>query len=385
MKPSIFSLLLFIVCKGYANDSLIITHILNRIALLQTKESGVFPKGTIPSYRMYALNKTRYKADINPFFTGLTVFTLNNIKEDLSPEQHKIADKIINEALPSFNKFQNRKGRDTYNFWPTDTPRIFTNGGWLNWFDKQQSLPDDMDDTVILLMAQQKSDTTAQQIHALMQGYINNEQKKITNTFSEYKKLGAYSTWFGVKMPVDFDLCVLSNILYFVQHYNLKWTAADSASLHLITELIASRKYITTSNYVSPHYVTVPNILYHVSRLMSVKPIAALEKLKPQLIEDAQQALVRANNFMEQVMLSTALIRWGIKPPNLIQKKVESIETLVENEEFSFFIASMASMLPNPYKKWMTAAKAGTFYYYSPGYNNVLLLENLILLKKLKF
>ncbi|MFT2588466.1 hypothetical protein, partial [Escherichia coli] len=86
-----------------------------------------------------------------------TVFTLNNIKEDLSPEQHKIADKIINEALPSFNKFQNRKGRDTYNFWPTDTPRIFTNGGWLNWFDKQQSLPDDMDDTVILLMAQQKS------------------------------------------------------------------------------------------------------------------------------------------------------------------------------------------------------------------------------------
>jgi hypothetical protein len=84
-------------------------------------------------------------------------------------------------------------------------------------------------------------------------------------------------------------------------------------------------------------------------------------------------------------MLSTALIRWGIKPPNLIQKKVESIETLVENEEFSFFIASMASMLPNPYKKWMTAAKAGTFYYYSPGYNNVLLLENLILLKKLKF
>ncbi|MFW1331743.1 hypothetical protein ACEV9E_24040, partial [Vibrio parahaemolyticus] len=70
------------------------------------------------------------------------------------------------------------------------------------------------------------------------------------------------------------------------------------------------------------------------------------EKLKPQLIEDAQQALVRANNFMEQVMLSTALIRWGIKPSNLIQKKVESIETLVENEEFSFFIASMASMLP---------------------------------------
>ncbi|MFX8668638.1 hypothetical protein ABTM51_21085, partial [Acinetobacter baumannii] len=81
------------------------------------------------SYRMYALNKTRYKADINPFFTGLTVFTLNNIKEDLSPEQQKIAAKIILEALPSFNKFQNRKGRDTYNFWPTDTPGIFTNGG----------------------------------------------------------------------------------------------------------------------------------------------------------------------------------------------------------------------------------------------------------------
>ncbi|MGQ7422865.1 hypothetical protein ACTGVD_11095, partial [Streptococcus suis] len=72
---------------------------------------------------------------------------------------------------------------------------------------------------------------------------------------------------------------------------------------------------------------------------MSVKPIPELEKLKPQLIEDTRQALASARNFMDQVMLSTALIRWGIQPPNIIQKKAESIEALVENEEFSFFIA----------------------------------------------
>ena len=384
MKPSISVLLFFILFKGYANDILSITQLLNRIAQLQTKEPSIFPIGSIPSYRMYALNKRRYKADINPFFTGLTIFTLHNIKEDLSLAQQKLVEKIIVGAVPSFEKFKNRKGRDTYNFWPTDTPKIFTNGGWLNWFNKQQSLPDDMDDTVILLMAQQKSDSVAKFVHQLMQRYTNNEQKKINNTFPEYKKIGAYSTWFGVKMPVDFDLCVLSNILYFVQYYNLKWTAADSASLDLVTDIIASRKHITAANYVSPHYATVPNILYHISRLMWLKPIPELEKLKPQLIEDARQALTESHNFMDQVILSTALMRWGIKPPDIIQKKAVSLPELVENEDFCFFIASMASMLPNPYKKWVTTTKAGTFYYYSPAYNNVLLLENIALRNKLE-
>ncbi len=383
MKYQVTVLLLLFSVILKANDSLVISRLLQRIDALQPKQDGVFPKGSIPSYRMYALNKTRYKADINPFFTGLVAFTLEDIKADLSPAQQSLANTIINNTQSVYPIFRNRKNnRNTYNFWPTDHPQIFPHSGWLNLFNKSRALPDDLDDTVIILMAQRRSDSIAKAIHQLMQGYTNNENKKVTNTFPEYLKVGAYSTWFGEKMPVDFDISVLSNVLYFVQSYNLKWTAADSASLYLIEDMVKTNKHIKFANYVSPHYATLPNILYHISRLMSLKTIPSLEKLKPQLIEDTKTALASATTFMDKVILSTSLLRWGVQPPEIILDPTTSLVDLIEDEQFYFFIASMASMLPDPWKKRVTNMGVGTFYYYCPAYNNLLLLENLVWQKR---
>lgn len=385
MKYCISFFLLLFSTGIRANDSLVISRLLQRIDHLQAKNYDVFPKGSIPSYRMYALNKNRYKADINAFFTGLVAFTLADIKADLSTAQQLQANTIITNTLPVFSKFQNRKtGRNTYNFWPADNPQIFPHSGWLNLFNKSRALPDDLDDTVIMLMAQQKNNSVAKEIHQLMQGYTNNENKKVTNTFPEYQQIGAYSTWFGEKMPVDFDISVLSNVLYFVQSYNLKWTAADSASLYLIEDMIKTNKHTKFANYISPHYATLPNILYHISRLMSLKPIPSLEKLKPQLIEDTKKALASANTFLDKVILSTSLLRWGVEPPEIVLDKNSSLIDLIEEEQFYFFIASMASMLPDPWKKRVTNIGIGTFYYYCPAYNNLLLLENLVWQKRRK-
>lgn len=385
MKYSVTFFLLLLSVSLIANDSLLISRLLQRIDYLQAKDNAVFPKGSVPSYRMYALNKTRYKADINPFFTGLVAFTLEDIKQDLSPTQQIQASKIINNTQSVYPVFQNRKNkRNTYNFWSTEKPQIFPNAGWLNLFNKSRSLPDDLDDTVIILMAQRSHDTIAKVIHQLMQSYTNNENKKVTNTFLEYKKVGAYSTWFGEKMPVDFDISVLSNVLYFVQYYNLEWSTADSASLFLIEDMITTNKHVQFANYVSPHYATLPNILYHISRLMSLKPIPSLEQLKPKLIEDTKKALASATTFMDQVLLSTSLLRWGVEPPEIIIDETKSLIDLIEDEQFYFFIASMASMLPDPWKKRVTNMGVGTFYYYCPAYNNLLLLENLIWQKRRK-
>ncbi len=383
MRYTFIILFFTFTAKLTANDSLVISRLLARIDALQVKQDGIFPKGSIPSYRKYALNQDRSKADINPFFTGLVAFTLNDIKTELSPSQQQLAENIITRSFATYPKFQNRKkNRDTYNFWPTDNPQIFPHSGWLNLFNKSRALPDDLDDTVIILMAQQRGDSVAKSIHQLMQGYTNNENKKVTNTFPEYLKVGAYSTWFGEKMPVDFDISVLSNVLYFVQRYNLNWTAADSASLYLIEDIIKTRKHIQYAGYVSPHYATLPNILYHISRLMSLKPIPSLEKLKPQLIEDAKTALAAAKTFMDKIILSTSLLRWGVQPPAIIVDKTTSLIDLIEDESFYFFIASMASMLPDPWKKRVSNIGIGTFYYYCPAYNNLLLLENLVWQKR---
>lgn len=373
---------LLLTAHAYANDTLLATQLLKRIDALQVKESSVFPKGSFPSYRIYALNKDREKADVNAFFTGLVAMTLKEISPRLSKAQQLQAQQIITNSLAVYPKFQNQKGRPTYNFWPTDTPKIFPNAGWMNVFDKAQALPDDLDDTVIMLLALGARDSTAKQVHALMQQFTNNGEKKVHNTFKDYRNIGAYSTWFGKKMPVDFDVCVLANVLYFVQRYNLEWTAADSASLQLIEKVLAEKKHVTDAPYVSPHYSRLPNILYHLSRLMAVRPIASLEKLKPQLMEDAKQALANTNNFMDEVILSTSLLRWGVEPPAMKVHTANSLEELIEDESFSFFIANMASMLPDPLKQWMGGAGVGKFYYDCAAYNNLLFLEYLSLQRR---
>ncbi|GAC1443259.1 MAG: hypothetical protein NVSMB63_12130 [Sediminibacterium sp.] len=366
-----------------AGDTLVMHQLLQRITQLQAATNTVFPKGLFPSYRTYALNKDRQKADINIFFTGLIAFTLRDIESQLTPAQQQTAASIIANTLPVYDKFHNRKGRPTYNFWPTDTPMIFPNGGWLNRFDKGHALPDDLDDTAIMLLALAADTTTVQQAHLVMQEFTNNGRKKVKNTFKDYRQIGAYSTWFGKKMPVDFDVCVLTNVLYMVQTYQLPWTKADSASIYLITKVLQERKHISSAAYVAPHYNRLPVILYHLSRLMTASPIPALEAYRPQLIEDARQALEQSNNFIDKVILSTSLLRWGVAPPVVEIHKVTDLHALVEDESFSFFIANIASMLPDPLKQWIGEIGGGKFYYFCPAYNNLLVLEYLAWRKRM--
>lgn len=367
-----------IVTQSHAQDSVIITQLLQRIEQLQAKESSVFPRGMIPSYRTYALNRDREKADVNAFFTGLIGFTLQDLLPKLSPAQQVIADSIIARAHPVYEKFKNRKGKPTYNFWPTDTVKIFPNSGWLNLLDKKQSLPDDLDDTVIFLLALNAPESTARKVHALMQAYSNNGKSGIKNTYKAYSKIGAYSTWFGEKMAVDFDVCVQANVLYFVQRYQLDWTAADSATLTFIEKVISDDKHMSDPSYVAPQYDRSSVILYHLSRLMSLKPIPALEKLKPQLINDAKKLLSQTSDFMEQCILQTSLVRWGLQPSVIKVTTEHSLQELVEEGKFSFFVADMASMMPNPWKVWL-GSRIGKFYYDCDAYNNLLLLENIVL------
>jgi hypothetical protein len=344
----------------------------------QVKESSVFPAGSFPSWRRYALNGRVEKADVNPFFTGLIDFTLLNIHQYFNPDQQQQIEKIRKGCQQIYPKFANRRGRPTYNFWPTDTPRIFPNGGWLNWFDRQQALPDDADDTVILLLAQQANDSSASKVHRLLRDFANGQQQTINNTYKEFQDLPAYSTWFGKKMPVDFDVCVLTNILYFVLKYRLPWNDADSASLYLIDQLIAKDLYLTDPAFVSPHYQRVPVILYHFSRLMQLQPLPLLEKHKDKLVKETIDRLSKTTDYLDAVLLHTALLRWNIRYENSRTVDFDRWSAQIREGPFSFFVANMSSMLPGSLKSSLDKAALGKFYYNCPAYHFALVLENII-------
>jgi hypothetical protein len=80
--------------------------LLQRMEQLQAKESSVFPKGSFPSYRLYALNKDREKADVNGFFTGLVAFTLNDLKPQLTRHQQQLATEITKLHYRYFQNFK---------------------------------------------------------------------------------------------------------------------------------------------------------------------------------------------------------------------------------------------------------------------------------------
>lgn len=367
----------------FANDSTITHLLLQRLAALQLKSDHIFSKGSFPSYRAYSLNKTIEKADDNAFFTGLISFSLRSLYKDLNTEDKQIASSIIEKSLPYFDHFKNQKGRNTYNFWSTNPPKIFPNSGWMNLFDHSKALPDDFDCTVISLMAVDASDSTATEVHRLMQDFANGKGKEIKNTFKPYKNIPAYSTWFGKIMPVDFDVSVLANVLFFVQHYQLKWTKSDSASLQLICRVIEDKKYLNNPSSVSPSYNRIPIILYHLSRLMNVKPIPELEIYKTELIENTKKLLNESNSFIDKTILSTALMMWGLKPPDINIRFDVPLYEIIEDPTFVFFIANIGSMLPNPMKDVAGLIGVGKFSYYCEAYNLCLLLENMVWQKRI--
>lgn len=373
---------IFYCSVGFANDTLQVTQLLNRIQQLQSTQQDIFPKGLFPCYRMYALNKDRAIADPNIAFTGYITYTLKALMPKLTAYQQTIAKQIIEISKPVFEKYKNKKGRNTYNFWPTDTLAFFPNSGFLTNFTKTKSLADDLDDTSLILMGLSADSSLAQEVHLIMQQFIKKDKQEINHFFKNYKDIVTYSTWFGKKMPVEIDVSVLCNVLLYVQSYQMPWTKTDSASLNLIVNIIKDKKHITDAQYMSHYYPTSALILYHVARLMNKKEIPELNELKPQMIQEAKDLLVQSNSFLEKVILSTTLLRWNTIPPQIEPIYTNSITELIEDDpDFAFFVANLAYLqlkIPDGVKKWTGKLGVGKFYFYCPAYNNMLLLENLV-------
>jgi hypothetical protein len=362
-----------------STDTIWSYQMLTKIQALQQTNIG-FPHGIFPSTRVYAYNKNNSKNDPNVFFTGLIVLTLKKYEKYCTPYQQKLIQQIVKDGLSSVGLFKNKSGRDTYNFWRTDTPQIFPNAGWLNLFDKSQSLPDDFDDTVILLWAAEVERARASAIHDTMQLYANTNGKTVKNSLAPFKYLPAYSTWFGKKMPIDFDMAVLCNVLSFVNAYDLKWTASDSASLQLITTAIQNNWHVNKASFIAPHYAKPAVIMYHIARLISAgnqQNIQTLIAFKSALLNQTDSLLAISTDPLEKVLLSTAHVHFGgthTADANAIPQTPD--QAAIEQSKYPFFIANMASMLPNPVKRPLSKLAFAKFEYRCPAYNLALLWEN---------
>ena len=358
-----------------ANDSLLIPKLFQNLLNKQQLENGFFKEGSFKSFRQYA-DEPYFKADNNIFFTALIAYNLKNLKPYLTHDEVIVADTIINRALKAFEYYKNKDGRWSYNFWPKKV--FFPNNFILSSLSEKLALPDDLDDTGIILSCLKLNDSAAITAHNQMQDFVNGEKNAINNTYKDYANIAAYSTWYGKKMPIDFDFGVHCNILSFVNQYNLKWTKADSATYKLLLNIIDDGYLNSQPKFISPYYATTPILIYHLARFMQTKKMVELESRKAYLIKIALQLLDQTDVFMEQIILQTSLIKFGYDN-SLSTLKEDELHKLLYLNEFSFYHGHLFAHLNKNIKRIASNLKATEFRWYCTAFNDALVLEYLIL------
>lgn len=371
-------IILLLFCCGrttaYAQDTAVVHRLLAKLEQMQVSEDSFYYRGSFPTYRRYGAAE-RLKEDNSVFFTGLVAFTLKELEPYLDQTARVICDSIITRAQESYPHFRNTEGRPTFNFWRTEPPLVFPNSWFLNHFNESNQLPDDLDDTAMLWLTMDPSDSVVRLVKELMGEHANGSLHEIKNTYRDYRGLPAYSTWFGQKMPIDFDFCVLCNVLYFVHAFHLPLNEHDSASVELLRRMIVNDDYISHPAYISPHYGRTPLLLYHIARLLGRFTIPALDTLKPRLLDEARLAFHQSDNWLDSVLLSTAIGRLGGGFPAVAAPD----SSRWYNDNATFFVASFSAMLPGFWKKLLLNNQLIKYYYFCPAYRYTLYLENYIL------
>lgn len=310
--------------------------IILRIADLQ-EETGLFPSFRSNPIIFY------HRADSNVFFTAITVFTLQSLRDVVSLASQQRIDQIAERARAAYPLFRNKDGLETYNFWPTRPSRHFPNGYLFRHFEHFR-IPDDIDDTAMVYLTTNPSADVCLWLKTKLAQHANGSQpQRIRNTFPEYRELTAYSTWFGKNMGVDFDACALSNILYCVYQYGLPRNQHDIDSLFYLRSIVETGQYKKEPFRCAPHYARPSLILYHLARLMGAFHIEALEPIKPILLSDARQLFTATTNRVEQILLATSLGRLGASMPTIDTTTIEQ-----DFSSFHFFIAGLLTAYEQP-------------------------------------
>ncbi len=366
------------------SDSILINQLVKEIAAMQYTSEGKygFHPGMFYSYKKWAGQPNRYSPDNNIFYTGIVAFALQNMLPFLNEENKLISKSIIAKAAGSYHFYQNKKNLPSYFFWQNGKP-IMPNTLFVYKLSNLIATSEDVDDSVMLLMTMQSADSSVQRLKLVMDSVANGKIRRIKNTYKKYKSLPAHTTYLGKKMRVDFDMAVHCNVLYFLLEKKLPFNKNDSATLQIVTGMVANREYMTDPKFIAPYYITSPVILYHLTRLMGKFKIPVLEGYHEQLVADINLLLAKSNNIMDDIILSTSLLRLGKPAALLAINSFKDFNTSNQNN-FVFYQARAASQLSNPFKRMLLNFNMLNYHFFCPAYNKVLLLEYLVENSKVK-
>jgi hypothetical protein len=297
--------------------------ILNLLKSLQSIQEGAFEElnGLFPSSRFHPVGYRR--RDCSAYFTATLWHSLNRLKNGLTEEEWKIVEEIRLKACEGVAPFQNKQGRPRYNFWKTNPGKHFPNGYLLGRWDYFRP-PDDVDDSVMIYQMQNRNRNEAFWLKEHIDSYANGSRKWIRNTPAPYLKLRAFSTFFSWDMPLGFDACVISNVLYFNLLFGFEKTIQDEDSMRYLMLMLERKDHIHFPERVSPYYPHHSIIVYHLAKLMERFDPPELQEYRQQLANELRDLMQGELMQEERRMVENAWM-WltGENPPPMKGKLKE--------------------------------------------------------------
>lgn len=354
-----------------------VEELLMMLRQLQSKGDSIYPEGIFPSQRFHPFLPYK-REDDNLFFTASVVHILQQVKHQFTDSESKIADEIVESAILNYPLFKNKDGLDTYNFWQTKPSRHFPNGMFMHRF-KHFQIPDDVDDTALVFLTENASKERVVQLRDKLKSHANLAYKRASNPLPKYRDLKCYSTFFGKKMYIEFDICVLSNLMRVIlNHFSEEeLNDYDRDTLQFIIDVIANDEHLSIPFYSAPNYPTTELILYHVARLIPLLPTSYRVRIEARLKSDIEELLVNSTG-MNRILLENSAIKLD---SNVIS---EYQDTAVLNDpEFFFFHAGMITAFENSVAQKLASNRFFHLQYASKALNGALLIENLVLKREL--
>jgi hypothetical protein len=136
--------------------------------------------------------------------------------------------------------------------------------------------------------------------------YANGEKKWIKNTPKSYQKLNAWCTFFCKNMPLGFDACVISNVLYFNLLHGFPKNRQYYDSIDYMVQMLVKKDHLFLPQKVSPYYPHASIILYHLAKLLSSFEISEFLPFKDDIQSQMIEILERPLFGPEKTMLENA-------------------------------------------------------------------------------
>ena len=368
----------------------LIASIIQKIASLQSRGDIYFPEGIFPSYRQNTYLRYR-RPDNSIFYTASIAFVLNQLKALVPADSRQLVDEITSKAVINYPAHRNKDGLNTYNFWQTpkaDRASGHFPGGYIFHRMEHFRLPDDIDDTALIYLTSGTPKEEVLWLKEKVKQHANlsagpNKIRQVKNTFSHYKDLKVYSTWFGKNMAIEFDACALCNLMYLFEAHQLPYNKYDLDTYRYLEGIIQRDEFISNPFLVAHNYATASLIIYHFARLLGTFEVKPLEGCRGKLISTALALFKTEKSGMNKIILQTALIRLSRSNDFGYRESIKEClqvqpETQVPDPHFCYFLGPLLSSYEHPVLQFLAPMKITQMDWKCEAHEWVLVLENLI-------